>query len=68
MIKSNINLDAAVPNGFYKGRIQENITTTRSEITIFALQRSESGEYEIDLTNSNLEPASDKMVVQVQCE
>ena len=68
VIKSNINLDAAVPNGFYKGRIQENINATRSEIKIFALQRSESGEYEIEVTNSNLDPASDKMTVQVQCK
>ena len=68
MIKSNINLDAAVSNGFYKGRIQENITTTRSEITIFALQRSESGEYEIEVTDSNFDPAYDKMTVQVQCK
>ena len=68
VIKSDINLDAGVPNGFYQGRIQENINATRSEITIFALQRSESGEYEIDLTDSNFYLASDEMVVQVQCE
>ena len=68
VIKRDINLDAGVPNGFYQGRIQENINATRSEITIFALQRSESGEYEIEVTNSNLDPASDKMTVQVQCK
>ena len=68
VIKRDINLDAGVPNGFYQGRIQENINATRSEITIFALQKSESGEYEMDLTDSNFDLASDKMVVQVQCE
>ena len=68
LIKRDINLDAGVPNSFYQGRLQENINATRSDITIFALQRSESGEYEIEVTDSNLDPASDKMTVQVQCK
>ena len=66
--KFDINLDAAVPQRFYQGRIQENINATRSEITIFALQRSESGEYEIEVIDQNFDPARDKMTVQVQCE
>ena len=68
MFKLDINIDAAVPDSFYQGRIQENINATRSEITIFALQRSESGEYEIHVTDSNFNPAIDKMTVQVQCK
>ena len=68
VIKRGINFDAAVPKGVYQGRIQENINATRSEITIFELQRSESGEYEIQVTDSNFDPASDKTTVQVQCK
>ena len=66
--KHDTNLDAAVPSSVYQGRIQENINATRAEITIFALQRSESGKYEIELTNSNFLPASDRVTVQVQCK
>ena len=47
--KFDINRDAVVPRRIYQGRVQENINATRAEITIFALQRSESGEYEIEL-------------------
>ena len=68
VIKRDINLDAAVPEGVYQGRIQENINTIRAEITIFALQRSESGEYEIEVTDSTFDPIIDKMTVQVQCK
>ena len=68
MIKRDINLDAAVPEGVYQGRIQENINTIRAEITIFALQRSESGEYEIEVTDSTFDPISNKMTVQVHCK
>ena len=68
MLKNDINLDAKVPESVYQGRIQENINATRSEITIFALQRSEIGEYEIHVTDSNFDPAIDKMTVQVQCK
>ena len=68
LIKSNINLDSTVPNSFYTGRIQENINAIRAEITIFALQRSESGEYEIEVTDSTFDPIIDKMTVQVQCK
>ena len=66
VVKRDINLDAWVPHSFYQGRLQENINATRSDITIFALQRSESGEYEIEVTDSNFDPANDKMTVQVQ--
>ena len=68
MIKLALNIEARVPNTFYQGRIQENINATRAEITIFTLQRSESGEYEIQVTDSNFDPASDKTTVQVQCK
>ena len=68
VFKRDINIVTAVPDNFYQGRIQENINATRSEITIFALQRSESGEYEIHVTDSNFDPAIDKMTVQVQCK
>ena len=61
-------VDATIPKSFYKGRVQENINATRAEITIFELQRSESGEYEIEVMDSNLDPASDRMTVQVQCK
>ena len=50
------------------GRIQKNINATRAEITIFALQRSESGGYSVDLTDSTFDPASDIVTVQVQCK
>ena len=66
--KHDINLDAAVPKSFYKGRIQENINATQADITIFALQRSESGEYDIELTDINFDNASDRVTVQVQCK
>ena len=66
--KFDINLDAAVPKSFYQGRIQENINTTRAEITVFALQRSESGEYEIEVMDDTFNPAVDRMTVQVQCK
>ena len=68
MIKPGINLDVTVPKSFYKGRIQENINATRAEVTIFALQRSESGEYEIQVTDSTFNPASDIVTVQAQCK
>ena len=68
VIKRDLNLDSMVPNSFYTGRIQENISAIRAEITIFALQRSESGEYEIEVTDSTFDPISNKMTVQVQCK
>ena len=68
VFKHDINLEASVPKSFYKDRIQENINATRAEITIFALQRSESGEYEIKVIDSTFDPASDRMTVQVQCK
>ena len=68
MLKNDINLDAKVPESVYQGRIQENINTTRAEITIFALQRSESGEYEIQVTDSSYNPSIDEVTVQVQCK
>ena len=68
LIKRDINLDATVPNSFYQGRIQEIINAERAEITIFALQRSESGDYEIQVTDSTFNPASDKITVQEQCK
>ena len=67
VFKRNLNIDAAIPDSDFQGRIQENINATRAEITIFELQRSESGEYEIEVTDSNL-PASDRVTVQVQCK
>ena len=66
--KHDINLDAVVLDSPYQGRIQENINTTRAEITIFALQRNESGGYAIDLTNKNFQTTSDRVTVQVQCK
>ena len=66
--KHDINLDAALPESVYEGRIQENINTTRAEITIFALQRSESAIYEIELFNNKFKSASDRVTVQVQCK
>ena len=66
--KHDINLDAAVPKSFYKGRIQENINATQADITIFALNRSESGEYDIELTDINFDTANDRVTVQVQCK
>ena len=66
--KYDINVDAAIPESVYQGRIQENINATRAEITIFALQRSESGEYEIDVVNSKRQRSKNQMIVQVQCK
>ena len=66
--KHDINVDAAVPESVYQGRIQENINTTQTEITIFALQRSESGEYDIQVVNSRRQRESNKVIVQVQCK
>ena len=65
--KPDLDRDAVVSSD-YRGRIQENINATRAEITIFALLRSESGEYEIILTNSNFDTTSDSVTVQVQCK
>ena len=66
--KHDINVDAAVPESVYQGRIQENINATQAEITIFALQRSESGEYDIQVVNSGRQRESNKVIVQVQCK
>lgn len=66
--KYDINVDAAVPESVYKGRIQEYINATQAEITIFELQRSESGEYEIQAVNSKRQRASNRVIVQVQCK
>ena len=68
VFKNDINLDAKVPESVYQGRIQENINATRAEITIFTLQRSESGEYEIIVSDSNFDSVIDKTTVQVQCK
>ena len=67
VFKRDINLSATVTESFYQGRIQENINATRAEITIFAFNRSESGDYEIQVTGSTV-PASDEVTVQVQCK
>ena len=67
LFKRNLNIDAAIPDSDFQGRIQENINATRAEITIFAFNRSESGDYEIQVTGSTL-PASDEVTVQVQCK
>ena len=66
--KYDINRDAAVPESVYQGRIEENINATEAEITIFALRRSESGGYEIELLNSNRQRARNRVTVQVQCK
>ena len=66
--KFNVNVDAAIPESVYQGRIQENINATRAEITIFALQRSESGGYEIDVVNSKRQRIKSQITVQVQCK
>ena len=66
--KFDINRDAVVPRRIYQGRVQENINTTRAEITIFALQRSESGGYEIQLVNGNRDRATNRVTVRVQCK
>ena len=66
--KHDINRDAAIPESVYLGRIYENINATQTEITIFALQRSESAEYEIELINSNRKRATNRVTVQVQCK
>ncbi|CAH3161308.1 unnamed protein product [Pocillopora meandrina] len=68
VVKHDLNLNASVPKSFYKGRVRENINATRAEITIFALQRSEFGKYEIEVIDSNFDPAIDGMTVQVQCK
>ena len=66
--KHDINRDAAIPESVYLGRIYENINATQTEITIFALQRSESGKYEIEVINSNRQRARSRVTVQVQCK
>ena len=66
--KHDINDDAAVPESVYQGRIQAYINATRAEITIFELNRSESGEYEIQAVNSKRQRAINKVTVQVQCK
>ena len=66
--KYDINVDAAIPESVYQDRIQENINATRAEITIFALQRSESGGYEIDVVNSKRQRIKNQLTVQVQCK
>ena len=63
LVKYDINVDAVVSDSPYQNRIQENINTTRAEIAIFALQRNESGGYEIDLTNKNFLSTSDRVTV-----
>ena len=66
--KHDINLNATVPESVFQGRIQENINATRAEITILALNRTESGEYEITLINSGRQRARNRVTVQVQCK
>ena len=66
--KFDVNRDAAVPKKVYQGRVQENINVTQAEITISTLQRSESGEYEIELINGERDRASNRVTVQVQCK
>ena len=66
--KYDIDVDAVVPESVYQGRIRENINATRAEITIFALQRSESGEYEIDVVTSKRRRIRNRLTVQVQCK
>ena len=64
----DINVNTAIPESVYQGRIRENINATRAEIAIFALQRSESGEYEIDVVNSERQRSKNQLTVQVQCK
>lgn len=66
--KYDINRNAVVPESVYRGRIRENINATQAGVTIFALQRSESGEYEIEVSNSNRRRARNRVTVQVQCK
>ena len=68
MDKHDIKVDAVVPESVYQGRIQEYINATQAEITIFELQRSESGEYEIDVVNSKRQRARNRVTVQVKCK
>ena len=68
MDKHDLNRDATVPGRVFLGRIHENINATQTEITIFALQRSESAEYEIEVINSNRKRATNRVTVQVQCK
>ena len=66
--KFDLHSDAKVKESIYQGRFQEDINTTQAEVTIFALKRSESGEYEIELVNGNRDRASNRVTVQVQCK
>ena len=68
LFKPGLNLDPTIPSDIYKGRVQENINATRAEITIFALQRSEGGGYEIEVIDKTFVPAGSGMNVQVQCK
>ena len=68
LFKPGLILDPTIPNSFYKGRVQENIDVTRAEITVFALQRSESGEYEIEVIDKTFVPATTTTTVQVPCK
>ena len=63
--KYDINRDAVVSESVYRGRIRENINATQAGVTIFALQRSESGEYEIEVRNSNRQGVRNRVTVQV---
>lgn len=66
--KFDIDRDAAVPESVYQGRVREKINATQAEITVFALQRSESGVYEIELINRDRLRVRDRVTVQVQCK
>ena len=68
LFKPGLNLDPTIPKSFYKGRVEENIDVTRAEITVFALQRSESGGYQIEVIDKTFVPATARMTVQVQCK
>ena len=68
MDKYDINRDAVIPESVYQGHNRENINATLAGVTIFALQRSESGEYEIEVRNSNRQRARNRVTVQVQCK
>ena len=51
----------------YKERFRAVITNSQAELTILRVQRSDQGNYEFELTTTNVDTLSDRVQVIVQC-
>ena len=52
----------------YKDRLQVNITATQTNITMFTANRTDSGDYQLEVINSLRQRGQSAVTIKVQCK